>query len=54
MAWKSKEEINKVFADHIDSLRVSNLPFDEDAVRHQWSQALEAFDIEHSTLEGED
>lgn len=52
--FKSKDEINKTFQDHIDSLKMSGLPFNEDGIRHQWSQALEEFDRNQEILNGED
>lgn len=36
----TKTEIDKMFADHLDSLRVSGLPFDEVALHVEWAKAL--------------
>jgi hypothetical protein len=52
--WKLREEINKTFSDHLDSLILSRMPFDEKGLRHEWSQALEEWDRAQAVLNGED
>lgn len=42
--YKSKDEINKVFSDHLNSLELSGLPFDREAVLSEWDNALYLFD----------
>lgn len=41
--FTSEEEIAKVYADHIDSLKSSGLPFDEEGIRAEWREALRNF-----------
>lgn len=41
--FKSVEEINKAFSEHLDSLRMSGFPFDEKGLRAEWSEAIENF-----------
>jgi len=38
--FTSESEINKVYADHLESLLVSGLPFDEAGLRAEWEEAL--------------
>lgn len=47
--FSSMEEIDKVYADHIESLRLSGVPFDEKGIVEEWVQALNNFN-EKSTL----
>lgn len=48
--YKSADEINKVYQDHIDSLRVSGFPFDEAQVLFEWDRALAEFEETHPTI----
>jgi len=41
--FKSVQEINKVYSDHLDSLRVSGLEFSEDEVCSEWAAARADF-----------
>lgn len=41
--YKSLAELNRTFAQHIDSLRLSGLEFDEAAVRREWAEAAKNF-----------
>jgi hypothetical protein len=50
--FKSREEINKVFSEHIESLELSGLPFDAKAIGVEWSQALEFFENQQRVLKG--
>lgn len=41
--YKSEQEIDQIFAEHLDSLKISGLPFDETEIRTAWDTALEEF-----------
>lgn len=41
--YKSEAEIDKVFSDHIESLKISGLPFDLPGLMAQWVEAVESF-----------
>lgn len=41
--WKSEAEINKTYSDHINSMLISGLPFDEADVRASWAEEVEEF-----------
>lgn len=42
--FKSLEEIDKVYNDHIDSLKHSGIPFDYDGLVAEWEQARVNFE----------
>lgn len=41
--FTSETEINKVYKEHLESLLVSGLPFDEASLRAEWSEAIQNF-----------
>ena len=41
--FKSVDEINKVYNDHLESLRLSGVEFDEASVKHEHATALAEF-----------
>lgn len=38
--FTSTEEVSKVYADHLESLLASGLPFDEAGLRAEWDEAI--------------
>jgi len=44
---QQRAEITKLYTDHLASLRLSGLEFDEASVRAEWAKALAAFDEAH-------
>lgn len=47
--FTSETEINKVYADHLESLLTSGLPFDEQSLRAEWAEAVSNFHEGNST-----
>ena len=47
--FTSESEINKVYAEHLESLLVSGLPFDEPGLRKEWEEAIQNFKDGRST-----
>lgn len=45
--WKSREEIVKVYNDHIESLRFSGLPFNMETIYDELDRELAAWDETH-------
>lgn len=41
--YKSEQEIDQIFSEHLDSLKISGLPFDEADVLHAWGEAKAEF-----------
>jgi hypothetical protein len=41
--FKSLNEIDRVFIDHIESLEMAGIPFDRDSLVDQWNDARAAF-----------
>lgn len=46
--FKSVEEIDKVYHDHIESLELSGLPFDRTGLIAEWAQAVQDFKTKES------
>jgi hypothetical protein len=41
--FRSEEEINKLYRDHIESLEMSGVDFDREGLEHGWGAALIKF-----------
>lgn len=41
--YKSEAEIDKAFSDHIESLKVSGMPYDHTGLMAAWVEAVEEF-----------
>ena len=42
--WKSVQEIDKAYNDHLDSLRVSGMEFDEVGLVKEWAETIANFE----------
>jgi hypothetical protein len=45
--FRSREEINKLFREHLESLELSGLPFDAASIGAEWQAALDEWDETH-------
>ena len=41
--YKSEQEINQIFSEHLDSLKISGLEYSETEIRLAWEEAIEEF-----------
>jgi hypothetical protein len=47
--FKSEDEIEKVFSEHYESLKLSGLPFNVDEIFIAWDEAVQEFRSRNST-----
>lgn len=47
--WKSEEEIDKAYAEHVDSLRTAGIEYDHVGLMAAWVEAIEVFRAEQAS-----